>query len=160
MQAWYRANRETQIAKACAWYQENKERVRVTTRARYKRDPSKIKAATKRWNDKNQERARLDGLARNRKWVKAHPAQNNAIGARKRSHKIMATPPWADLRAIKAFYERARELELETGQKWHVDHIVPLRSKIVCGLHCEANLQVLPAGDNIRKGNRWWPDMP
>jgi hypothetical protein len=42
----------------------------------------------------------------------------------------------------------------------HVDHIVPLVSKFVCGLHCEANLQLLPGPENQRKGNRVWPDMP
>jgi len=30
----------------------------------------------------------------------------------------------------------------------------------VCGLHCEQNMQILWNADNIRKGNRWWPDMP
>lgn len=47
-----------------------------------------------------------------------------------------------------------------TGVKWHVDHIVPLQSELVQGLHCGYNLQLLPASHNIAKGNRWWPDMP
>jgi hypothetical protein len=45
-----------------------------------------------------------------------------------------------------------------TGIKWHVDHIVPVRSASVCGLHNAFNLQVIPAADNLRKGNTFDPD--
>lgn len=34
-----------------------------------------------------------------------------------------------------------------------------MNSKIVCGLHVEHNLQVVPAAYNMLKGNRIWPDM-
>jgi 5-methylcytosine-specific restriction endonuclease McrA len=44
--------------------------------------------------------------------------------------------------------------------KHEVDHIVPLKSPLVCGLHVEHNLQVIPATQNRRKHNRVWPDMP
>ena len=44
--------------------------------------------------------------------------------------------------------------EKVTGFKWHVDHIIPLLHKKVCGLHNANNLQVVPALWNMQKGNR------
>jgi len=40
-----------------------------------------------------------------------------------------------------------------TGFAWHVDHIVPLKGKNVCGLHLWTNLAVIPKVENLRKGN-------
>ena len=42
----------------------------------------------------------------------------------------------------------------ETGFKWEVDHMLPLRAETVSGLHCGDNLQVLPRILNRRKRNR------
>ena len=41
-----------------------------------------------------------------------------------------------------------------TGLEWHVDHIIPLKGKEVCGLHIWSNLAVIPKVENLRKGNR------
>lgn len=79
--------------------------------------------------------------------------------AQRRSAMLSATPEWADQDAIAKIYEELERVEAETGVVHHVDHIVPLISKKVCGLHCEANLRVFPAFDNLSKGNRHWPDM-
>ena len=40
-----------------------------------------------------------------------------------------------------------------TGIEWHVDHIIPLHNKLVCGLHIWSNLQVIPKLVNLQKGN-------
>lgn len=82
----------------------------------------------------------------------------NADNAKRKALKKKATPSWVDYSAIKSMYKMASFFS-DVGVSIHVDHIVPLQSNLVCGLHCEANLQLLSASDNISKGNRWWPDM-
>ena len=54
----------------------------------------------------------------------------------------------------------AEKREKSFGFEWHVDHIVPLNSKSVCGLHVWANFELLPSEVNRKKSNKYWPDMP
>jgi len=84
-----------------------------------------------------------------------HSAQRRADDAKRRADEIRATPPWADLQAIKAVYEGTRVKEIETGRAFHVDHIVPLRGSRVNGLHVAYNLRAIPAGENMKKGKRF-----
>ncbi|CAB3742457.1 hypothetical protein LMG22037_06604 [Paraburkholderia phenoliruptrix] len=92
-------------------------------------------------------------------------------GRQRQAAELRATPPWADPKKIAAIYDEAARLTKETGVPHHVDHIVPLQGpiatygpftgmRIVFGLHWEENLRVIPARENVVKGNRYWPDMP
>jgi len=72
------------------------------------------------------------------------------------SNLYWATPPWLNeeqMAEMKEIYDTCPE-------GCNVDHIVPLKNAIVCGLHVPWNLQHLTFKENMRKGNRWWPDHP
>lgn len=41
----------------------------------------------------------------------------------------------------------------DTGIRWESDHMLPLRAKVVSGLNCGDNIQVIPAALNRSKRN-------
>lgn len=109
------------------------------------------------WRDKNYSKALEANRKSATKWRQEKPFKNVAKTVRYRASKLNATPKWLSAeqtQQIEALYWLA-QLQCElTDTKYHVDHIVPLKGKTVCGLHVPWNLQVIPALDNIRKGNR------
>lgn len=71
----------------------------------------------------------------------------------RRSNIKQQCPSWANKKYISLFYKLAKIESERTGREVHVDHIVPLKGKLVSGLHCEYNLQLMYSNDNIRKSN-------
>lgn len=65
----------------------------------------------------------------------------------------LATPPWANKQKMIAIYEERELLVRETGNKYDVDHIIPIVNHLVCGLHNEFNLRVIPESENRKKSN-------
>lgn len=71
-----------------------------------------------------------------------------------------AMPKWANTFFIQEIYALARLRTKLFDLIFHVDHIIPLRGKLVCGLHVENNLQILPEKENLRKSNHLsWEGM-
>jgi hypothetical protein len=103
------------------------------------------------WKAKNGDRHRESY----RRWARANPGRINALIARRNAAKLRATPQWADQAAIRAIYQEALRLTRQTGIRYEVDHIVPLRSPVVCGLHIAANLQILTSAANKTKSNNF-----
>lgn len=62
--------------------------------------------------------------------------------------EVRQRPKWADMDAI-------REIYVKRPDDCHVDHIIPLRGKLVSGLHVPENLQYLPALLNMKKHNTY-----
>jgi hypothetical protein len=87
------------------------------------------------------------------------PRVTAAVAVR-RANKKGAVPGWFNKAEAAAIYNEADRLRREHGSVVHVDHIVPLTSELVCGLHWAGNLRIMSGADNQAKGNRIWPDMP
>lgn len=137
---YYGANKERLLAYQAEYAQKNKEKVANWKEKYRKNNKNKVAATQARYCQEN-------------------PHKTAAIAARYRAAKLKATPQWVDLNKIKIVYEYAALCSKVLNQDFHVDHIVPLRGKTVCGLHVPANLQVLEASVNIAKSNRQWPNM-
>lgn len=72
----------------------------------------------------------------------------------------LAWPDWcAEHPGFKAVKDEWRLRKL-AGEDVHIDHVIPICSDIVCGLHVPWNLEVITVTENLRKSNRWWPDHP
>lgn len=123
---------------------------RATRRADYASRRGSILAQVNAWRERNAPLL----AATQRRYREANRGRINAKNAARARHIKVATPTWANMGAISAIYYQA------AASGMHVDHIVPLRSRLVCGLHVEANLRPMPGLENQRKGNRHWPDMP
>lgn len=134
-----------------AYRVEHAKRLAESKRQHHLANSAAITAKVLAWQKVNPERVN----AKNRQWERAHPAKSNAKSALRRARILKATPVWADNAAIVEIYERASNM----GDV-HVDHMVPLKSNRVCGLHVPANLEIIPKSDNLAKSNRTWPGMP
>jgi hypothetical protein len=150
------------------WVSRNKEKKRKADADYNIKNHAKVKATRLKWLEKhpnynrdyyirNFDKDREAAIERARLYRKANPGKINAWSAARHARELRATPPWVDHKAIQSFYIEAARLTRETGIKHHVDHIYPLKSKVMCGLHCQFNLQILTAKENRSKSNVRWP---
>jgi 5-methylcytosine-specific restriction endonuclease McrA len=133
--------REDVKEKKSDWYQANKERVIA---AAYTRPAEQLRAYRNAWKQNNLVQVRADTKARRRK------------------HR-QATPPWLTRKQkseIRGLYQMAITMTQTTGEQYVVDHIVPLRSDEVCGLHVPWNLRVITQEENLKKSNKLLDTSP
>lgn len=152
---WIEKNRDYWREHMRQWNAANRDRARELRRARVAADPE---AAAEKWRARNAKRyygltpeQREKERERFREYAKSNRAPFNARRAKRRAAELQATPQWGQ-EGIKALYRLAAK------NGFHVDHIIPLTSPVVCGLHVIYNLQLLPPTENLSKANRFDPD--
>jgi len=131
------------------WQRENKEARKITCKRYRENNKEKLQEVNRLRSEK------MNVYGKN--YRERYPDRHCARQAKRRVSKIQATPIWLtpeQEKEINNFYWLARDLSVVSCDSYHVDHIVPLRGKNVCGLHVPWNLQILPSDINLSKGNR------
>lgn len=160
---WYAQNREEKLEKNRAYRLSNPEKWVEYSTTEKRKEQKRLYGKTHKRKNKQAPPSPEKALEYKRRFQEKHPHTVRAIWNRnvikRKAAKIKATPVWADGKIISALYGLASAYR-SAGIDVHVDHVVPLRSKVVCGLHVESNLQLLSGRENARKSNKEWPDKP
>ncbi len=127
------------------WRASNKTAHNEKSRKWARANPEKRKAVQDTYNAMY--RASGRALEAARAWRKNNAPKSRASTNARRARMREATPPWANMDEIRRIYEAAAAADMT------VDHIVPLRHALVCGLHVANNLQVISAKENYEKSN-------
>jgi len=135
----YQRTKEASLSRKSKYYKDNRDKYSV-------------------WRKKNAQDNREREHATAKRWRKNNLDKDCAKVARRNADKIQATPAWADKDKIDKIYKESARMTA-TGTPHHVDHFYPLKGKLVSGLHCEDNLRVITAEENVKKSNNVVDDI-
>ena len=138
---WAKNNSERAKKIVKAWNINNREREAQRAKVWRKNNPDTYKRMIKEWREKN---------------AIFYKSYMNLQAVKRYISELKRTPQWLNkghLFEIESVYKYCSSLRT-IGLDYHVDHIVPLRGKTVSGLHVPWNLQVIPAKQNLVKGNK------
>ena len=112
-----------------------------------------VRQLSLKWQRQNKEKCRASSMA----WAKKNKSMICRNTVAYHARKANAQPSWLSaiqLAQIAEMYDVALAKTVQTGIIHHVDHIYPLKGIGGCGLHVPWNLQVIPAFENLSKGNK------
>lgn len=156
----YENNKDTYIKRGRLWQAAHPE---IT---KYHRDKNNRKFREnnidyfKQWwrlhpNKASEYNSRAYAVRAKSNWRQCNRGHTNYLSRRRQRYVRQATPGWADCETIKQLYVQASTLSEVLGVVHHVDHIIPLRGDLVCGLHTPDNMQIITKQANLRKGNKY-----
>lgn len=146
---YYVENKAAMKAWAKKYRAENKAAIDAQRKRYYVENKAVIKARSKKWSQANPDKRSASAAV----YKKANPDKISALNAKRRASKLQAIPAWFDKEEVNHIYKLAKAHNLV------VDHMVPLNSNLVCGLHTADNLRCVHSSVNASKGNRHWPQM-
>jgi len=147
----YRSDRS--LEKRKEWKESNIDHIREWHKAHAERNKDKLREYQRDWYKANRSRVK----EKSAEYARNNRAAFTARANRRRASLLAATPVWLtdeDSRNIQAVYMMSERLAKCVGIPHEVDHIVPLKSELVCGLHVPWNLAAIPKTLNRSKGNR------
>lgn len=80
------------------------------------------------------------------------PAYKRAFNLWNSAKRRTRIPPWVSITDFVPVCKKA----VKAGPEYVVDHVIPLKHPLVCGLHVPANLRVVLRTTNGKKGNNFY----
>ena len=139
-------------------YLENKESRRITARLWVENNPDKVQACKMRYSKKHRKRLNKESA----EYRKQHRPKYAFLSTKRRASKSKAMPKWLtkeDIEFMEMCYVVRDQMSELHGEIFHVDHIVPLQGKRVCGLHVPWNLRIVSKDVNLTKGSKLEPAL-
>lgn len=127
---------------------------RQARRRSYPKTKRKDVAYMRAWRSKHPEQFRQH----QQRFANDNPGYANQYSRIYNTSKWNAVPKWTSMREVQIIYDKARIFNRKWKSKLQVDHIIPLQSGTVCGLHCPDNLQLLDQTLNGQKSNTYQQD--
>lgn len=138
----YTKDKDKYLSYAEKWRDLNREAVNLYAKEYREKFPEKVRETLKKYSEKRRPNKAMHERAR---YVKKKLSASICLSS-------------TDIEDIKDIYAKAAHLSKQYNVKMHVDHIVPINGKTVCGLHVPWNLQILAQKENCAKHARLTED--